>query len=122
MTAAADVADVRIPVAERGPAPRQVIVGYGFWLFLLSDIIVFSAFFAAYAVLADRTAGGPSGAQLFHRGHVLLETACLLLSSFACAMMALAGILGIVAACGWRAWRMDTEREVTPEELAGARA
>jgi len=89
MTAVADVADVRIPVAERGPAPRQVIVGYGFWLFLLSDIIVFSAFFAAYAVLADRTAGGPAGAQLFHRGHVLLETACLLLSSFACAMMGL---------------------------------
>ena len=90
MTAGVLAADVQIPVSERGPSPRKVIVGYGFWLFLLSDIILFSAFFAAYAVLADRTAGGPGGAQLFHRDNVLLETACLLLSSFACAMMGLA--------------------------------
>jgi len=90
MTAAALAADAQVPVSERGPSPRKVIVGYGFWLFLLSDIILFSAFFAAYAVLADRTAGGPSGAQLFHRDNVLLETACLLFSSFACAMMGLA--------------------------------
>jgi len=90
VTAGVLAADVQIPVSERGPSPRKVIVGYGFWLFLLSDIILFSAFFAAYAVLADRTAGGPGGAQLFHRDNVLLETACLLLSSFACAMMGLA--------------------------------
>jgi len=90
VTAAVVAADVAIPVSERGPSPRKVIVGYGFWLFLLSDIILFSAFFAAYAVLVDRTAGGPGGAQLFHRGNVLLETACLLFSSFACAMMGLA--------------------------------
>ena len=89
MTAAA-VDPHEIPVSERGPSSRKVIVGYGFWLFLLSDIIVFSAFFAAYAVLAGRTADGPGGAQLFHRGNVLLETACLLFSSFACAMMSLA--------------------------------
>ena len=79
-----------IPVSERGPSSRKVIVGYGFWLFLLSDIIVFSALFAAYAVLSGRTAGGPAGAHLFHRGNVLLETACLLFSSFTCAIMALA--------------------------------
>jgi cytochrome o ubiquinol oxidase subunit 3 len=84
------VAGIEIPLAERGPSPRRVVVAYGFWLFLLSDIIVFSALFAAYAVLAGRTDGGPAGAQLFHRDKVLLETGCLLLSSFACAMMALA--------------------------------
>ena len=84
------VAEVEIPISERGPSPRKVIVGYGFWLFLLSDIIVFSALFAAYAVLSGRTAGGPGGVQLFHRHTVLIETGCLLLSSFACAMMALA--------------------------------
>ena len=78
------------PLSERGPAPRPVVVGYGFWLFLLSDIIVFSAFFAAYAVLAPRTAGGPAGPQLFHRDRVLLETACLLASSFTCALMSIA--------------------------------
>ena len=81
---------VEIPVSERGPSPRKVIVGYGFWLFLLSDIILFSALFAAYAVLSGRTAGGPGGVQLFHRDNVLIETGCLLFSSFTCAMMSLA--------------------------------
>jgi len=84
------IAEIEIPISERGPSPRKVIVGYGFWLFLLSDIIIFSALFAAYAVLSGRTAGGPTGVQLFHRENVLLETACLLLSSFTCAMMSLA--------------------------------
>ena len=84
------VAQVEIPIAERGPSARRVIVGYGFWLFLLSDIIIFSALFAAYAVLSGRTADGPSGVQLFHRDNVLIETGCLLLSSFTCAMMSLA--------------------------------
>ena len=82
--------DVPIPQSERGPAPRRVVVGYGFWLFLLSDIILFSALFAAYAVLAGHTAGGPGGASLFHRGSVLLETACLLVSSFTCGVFSLA--------------------------------
>jgi cytochrome o ubiquinol oxidase subunit III len=84
------VEEAEIPISERGPSPRKVIVGYGFWLFLLSDIIVFSALFAAYAVLSGRTAGGPGGVQLFHRDKVLLETGCLLASSFTCAMMSLA--------------------------------
>lgn len=71
---------------EGGPASKRIIVGYGFWIFLLSDIIMFSAFFAAYAVLAKQTAGGPTGAQLFEPGRVALETAFLLASSFACGM------------------------------------
>jgi cytochrome o ubiquinol oxidase subunit III len=91
MSAAAPAVEaVAVPISERGPSPRKVIVGYGFWLFLLSDIIVFSALFAAYAVLSGRTAGGPTGVQLFHRHAVLVETSCLLFSSFACAMMSLA--------------------------------
>ena len=44
-----------VPLALRGPAPLKVVAGYGFWLFLLSDIIVFAALFAAYAVLAGST-------------------------------------------------------------------
>ena len=91
MSAAATVvAEVEIPISERGPSPRKVIVGYGFWLFLLSDIILFSALFAAYAVLSGHSAGGPGGVQLFHRDSVLIETGCLLLSSFTCALMSLA--------------------------------
>ena len=67
-----------------GPASKRIVVGYGFWIFLLSDIVMFSAFFAAYAVLSDETAGGPSGRDLFDLRNVAIETACLLLSSFTC--------------------------------------
>jgi cytochrome o ubiquinol oxidase subunit 3 len=63
---------------------KRIITGYGFWVFLLSDIIMFSAFFASYAVLVDATAGGPSGRDLFNLDSVALETACLLVSSFTC--------------------------------------
>ncbi len=49
------------PMSERGPAPKPIVVAYGFWIFLLSDFILFSGFFAAYAVLVGETAGGPSG-------------------------------------------------------------
>src|SRR5262249_62165065 len=45
---------------EGGPASKRVIVGYGFWIFLLSDIVMFSAFFAAHAVLQTATAGRAS--------------------------------------------------------------
>ncbi len=75
---------------EGGPASKRTVVGYGFWLFLLSDIVMFSAFFASYAVLQSATAGGPTGATIFDRSNVAIETACLLLSSFACGMASLA--------------------------------
>ena len=73
--------------AVAGPShllTKRIITGYGFWVFLLSDIIMFSAFFATYAVLVDATAGGPSGGDLFNLDSVALETVCLLLSSFTC--------------------------------------
>jgi cytochrome o ubiquinol oxidase subunit III len=75
---------------EGGPASKRVIVGFGFWLFLLSDIVLFSCFFAAHAVLQTATAGGPTGPQLFDPVSVALETACLLASSFACGLSAVA--------------------------------
>lgn len=79
----------RVPLSERGPASTRVMVTYGFWLFLLSDIVMFAAFFASYAVLHGHTADGPSGRELFHRDTLLVETACLLLSSYACALLSL---------------------------------
>jgi cytochrome o ubiquinol oxidase subunit III len=75
---------------EGGPASKYVIVGYGFWIFLLSDIVMFSAFFAAHAVLQTATAGGPSGRDLFDPRSIALETACLLASSFTCGLSAVA--------------------------------
>jgi cytochrome o ubiquinol oxidase subunit 3 len=67
-----------------GPAPKRIVVAYGFWIFILSDIIMFSALFAAYAVLAGNTAGGPTGAELFNLRNVFIETMCLLVSSYTC--------------------------------------
>lgn len=75
---------------EGGPASRYVIVGYGFWIFLLSDIVMFSSFFAAHAVLQTATAGGPSGRELFDLSRVAIQTACLLASSFAGGLAAVA--------------------------------
>lgn len=72
--------------AEREPASKRIIAGYGFWIFLLSDIIMFAAFFAAYAVLVNETAGGPAGRDLFDLNTTAVETGCLLLSSFTCGL------------------------------------
>jgi len=75
----------RTPEAAR-LLSKRIVVGYGFWVFLISDIIMFSAFFATYAVLVDATAGGPSGRELFNLRNVQIETVCLLLSSFTCGL------------------------------------
>ena len=72
-----------------GPAPTRIVVAYGFWIFILSDIVMFSALFAAYAVLSGNTAGGPTGAELFNLRNVFIETMCLLLSSYTCGLGAL---------------------------------
>src|SRR6202042_2570024 len=79
-----------LSASEAGPAPKRIVVAYGFWVFLLSDIVMFSALFAAYAVLVRATAGGPTGAQLFNQNNVATETACLLASSYTCGLMSLA--------------------------------
>jgi cytochrome o ubiquinol oxidase subunit 3 len=71
--------------AAQGEAKR-IVVGYGFWIFLISDIILFAAFFATYAVLTDSTAGGPAGRNLFDIRNVAIETACLLTSSLTCGL------------------------------------
>ena len=71
MSVAEYVDDVReieaVSASEAGPASRRIVASYGFWIFLLSDIVMFSALFASYAVLATGTAGGPVGAQLFNQ-------------------------------------------------------
>jgi cytochrome o ubiquinol oxidase subunit III len=80
-----------LPSASKaGAAPKRVVVAYGFWIFLLSDIVMFSALFAAYAVLMRATDGGLAGDQLFSQRSVATETACLLISSYTCGLMSLA--------------------------------
>lgn len=65
---------------------------FGFWVYLMTDSIVFATLFAAYAVLRDSTFGGPGGRELFDLHYVLYETILLLVSSFTCgiAMTAIA--------------------------------
>ena len=86
-----DVREDTLTIAsEAGPAPKRIVVAFGFWIFLLSDIVMFAALFAAYAVLMRATAGGPTGAQLFNQGTAAIETVCLLVSSYTCGLMSLA--------------------------------
>ena len=72
-----------------GPAPNRIVVAYGFWIFILSDFVLFSGLFAAYAVLSGNTAGGPTGNELFNLRNVFIETLCLLFSSYTCGLGAL---------------------------------
>jgi cytochrome o ubiquinol oxidase subunit 3 len=69
-----------------GPASKRIVVGYGFWIFLLSDIVMFSCFFAAFAVQRGATAGGPAISQIVETPRVALETGALLLSSYTCGL------------------------------------
>ena len=73
-----------------GPALKRIVTGYGFWIFILSDIVIFSAFFATYAVLLGQTAGGLTGHDLFDLRNVAIETAFLLASSFTCGLATIA--------------------------------
>jgi len=72
-----------------GPASKRVVVAYGFWIFILGDMVMFSALFAPFAVLRNSTAGGPTGAELFDLRNVFIETMCLLVSSYTCGLGAL---------------------------------
>jgi cytochrome o ubiquinol oxidase subunit 3 len=96
--------------ARYQPATRLGITGFGFYVYLLSDAILFSALFATFAVLKGATAGGPIARALFDIPNVGLETGCLLTSSFVCglAMQAaearrpreLVALLGVVFVLG----------------------
>lgn len=77
-------------LGNRGPESKSIIVPYGFWLFILSDIILFSALFASYAALVHATDGGPTGRELFDLRNVAIETGALLLSSFVCGLALIA--------------------------------
>jgi cytochrome o ubiquinol oxidase subunit 3 len=62
---------------------------FGFWVFLMSDLVLFSLLFATYATMIGATAGGPGPRQLFDLGSAAAETSCLLLSSFCFGMASL---------------------------------
>jgi cytochrome o ubiquinol oxidase subunit III len=63
---------------------------FGFWLYLMSDLIIFATLFATFAVLGSNYAGGPTGKDLFDLPYVLGETLLLLFSSVAYGLVMLA--------------------------------
>jgi len=86
-----EVGNITSPdIGKTSLATKRIVVAYGFWIFLLSDVVMFSALFASYAVLTRANAGGPTGGQLFSQTSVAIETACLLASSYTCGLMSLA--------------------------------
>lgn len=64
--------------AHHDTGPMKV---YGFWIYILSDLILFASLFATYAVLHNSYAGGVTGKDIFELPFVAVETAALLLSS-----------------------------------------
>src|SRR6476620_11542537 len=73
-------------LGHRGPESKSIVVPYGFWLFVLSDMVLFSTLFATYASLVNASDGGPTTSQLFDRNLVAVETMALLISSFVCGL------------------------------------
>jgi cytochrome o ubiquinol oxidase subunit 3 len=67
---------------------------FGFWVYLMTDLIMFAALFATYAVLKDATFGGPGAGALFNLPGALAETLILLSSSFTCGLAMLAANRG----------------------------
>ncbi len=80
------------------PAPQTVhnhaatveLVTFGFWVYILSDLVIFSMLFSTYAVLGRNYAGGPTPRDLFDLRYTFFETAILLTSSMTCGMAMLA--------------------------------
>jgi cytochrome o ubiquinol oxidase subunit 3 len=77
---------------ERREADSKSI--FGFWVYLMTDCVLFASLFATFAVLRNSTFGGPSGSDLFSLPFVLVETLALLTSSFTCGLGLLAARRG----------------------------
>jgi len=65
-------------------------ITFGFWVYLMSDCVLFAGLFATYAALHGATAGGPGAGALFNLSPVLLQTLLLLTSSFTVGLAMLA--------------------------------
>lgn len=63
---------------------------FGFWVYIMTDCVLFASLFATFVVLRPNTFGGPSGHDIFNLPNVLAETLILLTSSFTCGLAMLA--------------------------------
>lgn len=78
------VATADVPVEDVKDDNSKTLLG--FWIYIMTDCVLFASLFATYAVLHRNTFGGPSGQQLFNLPYVLTETIVLLTSSFTCGL------------------------------------
>lgn len=79
------VATAQLATAEEHRKSDSKTV-FGFWVYIMTDCVLFASLFATYAVLRNNTFGGPSGSNLFSLSNVLAETLILLTSSFTCGL------------------------------------
>ncbi|WP_114191546.1 cytochrome o ubiquinol oxidase subunit III [Edaphovirga cremea] len=84
--------------AEHGHHDAGDTKVFGFWIYLMSDCILFASLFATYAVLVHGTAGGPAGKDIFELPFVLVETFFLLFSSITYGMAMLGMYKGNIGA------------------------
>lgn len=84
------------PATDTGtPDPHQDVFSkntFGFWMYLMTDCLLFATLFCTYAVLRTSTFGGPSSKELFELPTALAETLILLVSSFTCGMAMLSAL------------------------------
>lgn len=76
-------ADTRLPDPHQDTFSKTVL---GFWMYLMTDCILFTSLFATYAVLHDSTFGGPSSHEIFSLTTAFIETLILLFSSVTCGL------------------------------------
>lgn len=76
-----------VATSERHDSSKTV---FGFWVYLMTDCVLFASLFATYAVLHNNTFGGPDARELFSMPFVLGETLILLTSSFTAGLALLA--------------------------------
>ena len=75
---------------ESGHPDAVANQAFGFWIYLMSDLVLFATVFATYVVLGHNYAGGPTGKDLFNLSYTFAETMFLLFSSATYGMAVLA--------------------------------
>jgi cytochrome o ubiquinol oxidase subunit 3 len=79
-------------LTDQNQSDRTTVIG--FWIYIMTDCVLFASLFATYSVLHNNLNGGDGGQQLFNLSGVLAETLILLCSSFACGLALLAAKAG----------------------------
>ncbi|MGC1878484.1 MAG: cytochrome o ubiquinol oxidase subunit III [Rhabdochlamydiaceae bacterium] len=89
MTQSVAISDTRVPDPHQDTFSKTI---FGFWVYLMTDSILFGSLFVTYGTLHHRTFGGPSSHDIFTLPLVIAETAVLLLSSVTCGLGLLAAV------------------------------